>query len=488
MSRKFLIGAALALATAVFPLPAHALFFRLDGDRIWLQAHQTPLADVLSEFARAGVAVRLDPRIRSSVTAAFRGADLDSALESILSPHNYLLTWKVLRGPLGQVPKLHEILVFLPGERSAALPIPGKANPFESSRGVSGNAPEFVKDELLVGVRPGTSYARFQILLDQIGGMIVDADASTGAYLVRFPAGTNVEALLAQLAGNPLVARAELNHVFRLPDRPGSSAASGKTPLPVVRPPADGSIPVAVLDSGLDPRAGLSPIVSASWDAVDPDRPLSDPDGHGTHMAMLAGGILPADGLSPGDVLPVVAVRAFDADGKTSSFAIMQSLAFAAQAGAKVVNMSWGSETDGDFMRAAMQVAAGRGLVLVAAAGNEPTGKPVYPAAYPQVLAVGGVEPDGSPLPISNRGDFVDLSAPATAVLPSASDGSPAAFAGTSIASAVVANALAQYCARHPGASAASAWSALKASLSPAPAGFGAGILDADALRRFLSP
>ena len=138
-------------------------------------------------------------------------------------------------------------------------------------------------------------------------------------------------------------------------------------------------------------------------------------------------------------------------------------------------------------MRAAMQVAAQRGLVLVAAAGNEPTGKPVYPAAYPQVLAVGGVEPDGSPLPISNRGDFVDLSAPATALLPSGTDGSPAAYAGTSIASAVVANALAQYLGRHPGASAASAWSALKACLSPAPAGFGAGILDADALRRFLA-
>jgi hypothetical protein len=64
---------------------------------------------------------------------------------------------------------------------------------------------------LLIGVRPGTTYERFQRLLDEIGGMIVEADAATGIYLIRFPPGTNVEALLAQIARSPLVARAELN-------------------------------------------------------------------------------------------------------------------------------------------------------------------------------------------------------------------------------------------------------------------------------------
>ena len=63
-------------------------------------------------------------------------------------------------------------------------------------------------------------------------------------------------------------------------------------------PPADGSIPVAVLDSGLDPAAGLGPLVSAGWDAVAPERALADPDGHGTQMAILASGLLAADGLA----------------------------------------------------------------------------------------------------------------------------------------------------------------------------------------------
>jgi hypothetical protein len=469
--------------------PAPAFYFRLDGDRLWLQADQAPLVDILDQFTRVGVNVRLDPSIQSTVTGSVRGADLDQALETLLESYDYLLTWKMLRGPLGRIPKLKEIQVFMPGEEASARPMPKKSTNFAATRGVLGTSPEFVKDELLVGVRPGTTYERFKRLLDEIGGMIVESDSATGIYLIRFPPGTNVEALLQQLARNPLVAHAELNGVSRLPTG-STSGSSSLASLPAVHPPADGSTPVAVLDSGLDPRAGLSAVVSDSWDAVDPDRALSDPEGHGTQMAFLASGLLSADGTVPStDLLPVVSVRTFDEEGKTSNFAILQALAYAAKAGAKVVNMSWGSETDSDFMRTAMQVAANQGLLLVAAAGNTPTGKSVYPAAYPTVIAVGGVTADGQPWKQSNHGDFVDLSASASATFPIGHNGPAGGYVGTSISSAVVANALAQYLNRNPGATAASAFAALKQALSPAPAGgYGNGILDAAALHRFLSP
>lgn len=468
---------------------APALYFRLDGDRLWLQANQTPLVEVLGQFSRVGVDVRLDPRIHSTVTGSVRGAELDEALGSLLESYDYLLTWKMLRGPLGRVPKLKEIQVFMPGGEASALPIPRKTAKFDATRGVSGSSPEFVRDEMLVGARPGTTYGQFRRLLDEFGGMIVEADAATGVYLIRFPPGTNVEALLQQMVQKPLVAHAELNYVTRLPSKPSSSGPFQPFPLPAVSPPPDGSIPVAVLDSGLDPKVGFSSVFFAGWDAVDSERPLSDPDGHGTQMAFLASGLLLADGVSSGNVLPIVPVRAFDEDGKTSNFAILQALAYAAQAGAKVVNMSWGSETDSDFMRAAMQAAAGKGLLLVAAAGNEPSGKSVYPAAYPEVLAVGGLGADGQPWAGSNHGDFVDLAASAFATLPVGHDGPAGAYVGTSISSATVAHALGQYLNRKPTATPAEVRAALAQALSPAPAeGYGAGILDAEALRRFLDP
>jgi thermitase len=469
---------------AAWALPAQALFFRIEGDRLWLQADRTPMREVLLEFARAGVAVRMDPRASSPVTASFRGEPLDKAMGRLLEGYDYLLAWRTLRGPLGQVPKLDEIQVYLPGEPSAARALEKPGGRFEATRGVGGGSPEFVKDELLVGVRPGTTYEEFRRLLDQVGGMIAEADAATGIYLIRFAPGTNVEALLGQLGRHGSVAHAELNWVTRLPG--GDRAGGGLPGVPEAKKPADGSTPVAVLDSGLDPGAGLGEVVSAAWDAVEPERSVSDALGHGTQMAFLASGVVQADGASAGDALPVVAVRAFDEEGKTSNFAIVQALAFAAQAGAKVVNMSWGSETDSAFMRRAMEVAAERGLILVAAAGNAATGRPTYPAAYPTVLGVGGVTADGAAWEKSNFGDFVSLSAPATASIPVGHEGPPGAYAGTSISSAVAANALAQYVNRNPEATPAAAWAALQGALSPGPPGHGAGVLDAAALARFL--
>ena len=479
MRRKAWEIAILLLACGFAP-PAHGLYFRLDGDRLWLQARQTPLIEILGQFTRAGVEVLCDPSIEATVTGSIRGKELAEALDSLLESYDYLLTWKMLRGPLGHVPKLKEIRIFLPGEEAASQPIPRRTGKFDTTRGVTGAGPEFVKDELLVGVRPGTSYEQFQRLLDEIGGMIVEADATTGVYLIRFPPGTNVEALLQRLQDHALVAQAELNYVARLPA--GLSAAQLPV-LPDVRPPADGAIPVAVLDSGLDPRAGLDGLVTAGWDAVEPGRTLADPQGHGTQMAILSSGLLPADGLeSAGSALPLASVRAFDEDGQTANFAILQALAYAAQAGAKVVNMSWGSETDSEFLHAAIQAASRKGLILVAAAGNEPTGRAVYPAAYPEVIAVAGVA-GGQAWSGSNHGDFVDLAASASATLPAGK------YIGTSISSAAVANALARYRALNPGASASAARAALTQALSPALAtGYGQGVLDAAAVQRLLAP
>ncbi len=72
--------------------------------------------------------------------------------------------------------------------------------------------------------------------------------------------------------------------------------------------------------------------------------------------------------------------------------------------------------------------------------------------------------------------------------MPVGSNGSAGTYVGTSISSAVAANALADYVNRHPDATADEVWNALRSVLSPAPAaGYGAGILDDAALQRFLS-
>lgn len=463
---------------------ALGMYFRLDGDRLWLQTDQTPLLDVLNEFARAGVDVWADPKLQGTLTGSIRGEEVSAGLKQILTAQDYLLTWKVLRGPLGGVPKLKEIRIFTPGEASAARPMPRRKRTFEMTRGVTGQGPEFVRDELLLGVRPGTTYAQFRHLLDQVGGMLVESQ--DGVYLVRFARGTNVEALLEQLRNNAIVAHAELNYGARLPKSAASAAAAAE--IAAVSPPPDGSIPVAVLDSGLDPNSPAAALLYASLNAVDPESTLSDPLGHGTQMALLASGATTADGWSAADsTLPVVAIRTFDENGVTSDFALLQALAYAEKSGAKVVNMSWGSSTDSDFIRAALQEAAKRGMVLVAAAGNEGTSSTAYyPAAYDGVLAVAGVTAAGTPWESSNSGSYVDLSAPATST--TVSGNTRTGMAGTSVSSAAVAGAISRYLNTHAEATGAEAVAALNSVLSEtAGAGFGVGTLDEAALRRYLA-
>jgi hypothetical protein len=91
-----------------------------------------------------------------------------------------------------------------------------------------------------------------------------------------------------------------------------------------------------------------------------------------------------------------------------------------------------------------------QGLILVASAGNAPTGKPVYPAAYPSVLGVGALAPDGTPWKNSNYGSFVSVAAPGYAAFPVGYKGEAGLYAGTSIAAAYVANVISGWLTEHP--------------------------------------
>jgi thermitase len=116
------------------------------------------------------------------------------------------------------------------------------------------------------------------------------------------------------------------------------------------------------------------------------------------------------------------------------------------------VSLSWGSETASSLLEAAVGYADSKGLILVAAAGNAPTGQPVYPAAYASVIGVGALAADGQDWNQSNHGDFVSLAAPGMADLPVGYNGDPGRYAGTSIATAYTARQIAAIIDRYPDA------------------------------------
>jgi thermitase len=485
--RRYLLPALLGLclhATAALGL----VEMSLDGDRLWLQARAAPLSEILAAFSRMGVAVEMDPAIRNTYTVDIKGEDLETTMGRLLDGYTYILLWQQMDGPLGPLPRLTQIQVFQPGMRHRAHPINPDVTRFNVAR--DNNGREFIADEIVIGFAPGQDPRALRTLIRELGGTIVESIPEIGIYRVQLPPGTNVPALIEQLQRNPLVGSVEPNYAYRLPERHGADASPPAANTRRITRPSETTPPVAILDSGLNILPDLEGLVRGGYNALQPDLSPTDTAGHGTQMALIASGAIAPAGAEAANGMPIFAIRAFDEQGVTSNFAMMRSIFQAQDAGAKVLNLSWGSEVNSAFLAHSIETAARAGLLMVAAAGNEPTSRPVYPAAYAEVIGVSAALPDGSPWPQSNFGDFVTVAAPGTAFFPIGFQGEAGAYAGTSIASAYVAHALGHYMAQHPNAKPDQAVAALKravhtdANRTPQT---GYGILTPDAIARLLN-
>ncbi len=201
---------------------------------------------------------------------------------------------------------------------------------------------------------------------------------------------------------------------------------------------------VAVVDSGVDRRnVHLGDAVLPGVDLVpgsggDPNG-WTDPAGHGTAIAGIIAGRpyesgaerSGAIGLAPeATILPVrVYVDLKDKVGGDKNLApdatrIAEGIRFAADAGARIINVSMSTTAEVDALAAAVQHATDMGALVVASAGNSDTtdallDQPRYPAAYPGVLGVSAVTDTDAPAPASIAGPQVAVAAPGTNVLTS---------------------------------------------------------------------
>ncbi|MFI2432030.1 type VII secretion-associated serine protease mycosin [Streptomyces sp. NPDC018693] len=189
-------------------------------------------------------------------------------------------------------------------------------------------------------------------------------------------------------------------------------------------------ITVAVIDTGVDPNnADLKGRVLPGKDFAPDEVPgdeHTDYDGHGTGMAGLIagtgarGGGNGAFGLAPGAKilpirLPVGGTAANKAEGaKIFNTALAPAIRYAADQGAKVINISQAASQGSPQVTAAVQYALDSGSLLFAGVGNEgdKVNEVMYPAATPGVVGVAAVGKDLRRTPWSQYGPQVDLSAP----------------------------------------------------------------------------
>jgi len=118
----------------------------------------------------------------------------------------------------------------------------------------------------------------------------------------------------------------------------------------------------------------------------------------------------------------------------TDTVSLLKALDWMDAAGVNIVNMSFTGPND-DLLHKAIERMSQKGVIFVAAAGNEgPTAPPTYPAAYPEVVAVTAVNKQLHGYPRANRGDYVDVAAPGVGVWTALPDQNEGYRSGTSIA------------------------------------------------------
>ncbi len=174
-------------------------------------------------------------------------------------------------------------------------------------------------------------------------------------------------------------------------------------------------ITVAVIDTGVSQVPDLKNTKFVKgYDFVN-NRELADDDnGHGTHVAgtiaqTTNNGYGVAGIAYEASIMPL---KVLSASGGGNIADIAEAIKFAADHGADVINMSLGGGGESNAMKEAIAYAHSKGVVIIAAAGNEQRNSASYPARYTNVIGVAAIDSTGQKAPYSNFGAGVDISAP----------------------------------------------------------------------------
>jgi serine protease len=303
-------------------------------------------------------------------------------------------------------------------------------------------------DDILVDLRDDAAPDAIEQALG-IDLVLVD-DSGTAAQTKLYRAHVDParrDAILAELALRTDVEIAEPDAVMQLSPEEQAAPAPAPTPTepgfpndPLYKhqwhmdqigmreawPLADGNgVIVAVLDTGVgyeDRGNGKFHVLPdlkgiefvKPYDFVGNSAHANDDHGHGSHVTGTIAQVT-NNGIGVAGVarnVRIMPLKVLSASGSGSVGGIADAIRYAADHGAKVLNMSLGGAFPSKVLKKAVAYAHGKGVTVVCAAGNEGRGRVGYPAAYPGAIAVAATQLDEATTFYSNYGKDVDIAAP----------------------------------------------------------------------------
>jgi len=317
-----------------------------------------------------------------------------------------------------------------------------------------------IEGELLVSPRAGVSSTDLESTYNAHGGKKIRTLAQINVHHISVPANA-LDAVETALRNNPKIAFVEKNFVAQANFLPNDPNYANQWHLPKVSAPAawdlttgSSSVTVAVIDSGVDPAHPdlVSKLVPGYNFLGGSTADTHDVMGHGTAVA----GVIGADtnnlngvaGLGWNTtIMPLTVISSSD----IATYAdIASAMNYAADHGAKVINMSLGGTSYSSTLQSAVNYAWSKGLVVVAAAGNDSSSAGFYPAALNNVVAVAATDNNDAPTSFTNFGSWVSVAAPGYYIYTTNNGGGYGNWIGTSFSSPQVAALAALIFAKNP--------------------------------------
>jgi hypothetical protein len=432
---RVVVGALLICGSAV-ALAADSFSWNAKQDRVSADIISGDLHKTLERVAGAtGWQIFLEPETRHVVSAKFTNLPAAEALRLLLGEVSFALL------PGANTSTKPRLFVFRTSQEKATQLIrPAKPEP------------KVIPNELVVRLKPGV---KIDDVARSLGAKVIGRLDGLNAYRLQFDDDTAAHTAKEQLATSSEVASVENNYSIDRPETPEFVPSGGAPSLSLqLKPPPDnGRVVIGLIDTAVQPLSDnlnqflQKPISVAGAAQNDPNSPT-----HGTAMAETILRSLQAitKGSTSVQILPV---DVYGPNQNTSSFDVASGVVQAVNGGARVINLSLGSDGDSSVLRDVIRNAASQNILFIGAAGNQPVTTPFYPAAYPWVDAVTALD-NGQIASYANRGSFVGFAAPGTSVIPYGSLAYD--VQGTSVSAALISGLAAGYMdSNHTGTQAA---------------------------------
>jgi thermitase len=311
--------------------------------------------------------------------------------------------------------------------------------------------------ELLVGFKAGVPERRKAGLLSSLGATVLQELSRISVHRISVPT-VALEVVERALAFRPEVQFVERNGLLELAATPNDPYFPSAWHLGMVGAPAawdlthgSSNVIVAVVDTGVDPHhPDLVNKLVPGHNTYDGNNDTSDIYGHGTKIAGVMGaqsdnslGVTSISWSSP-----IMPIRVTDASLIFYYSVIADGIAWAADHGAKVINVSIAGVAASSTVTSAASYARSKGAVVIAAAGN--CGCFDSTPANSNIISVSATDGSDNLASFSSQGNYVDIAAPGVGIYTTTLGGGYGAPSGTSVASPVVAGVVALMMSANP--------------------------------------